>query len=147
MYNVFLSIHSLLRWLVLASILYAFFASLLALFTKRLYTKTDRLVRTLATTLTHTQFLIGLVLYFAVRPITRQFMKAGANGNEQMWFFGLYHIGLMFIAVGVMTIGGSKAKRATLDGDKFRFTAIFFGITLLFMLLAIPWFRPFFRGM
>jgi hypothetical protein len=147
MYTLLLSIHSLLRWLVLASIVYAFFAGLQGLSTKRAYSKTDGLVRTLATTLTHTQFLIGLVLYFAISPITRQFMKGGANGNEQMWFFGLYHIGLMFIAVGVMTTGGSKAKRATADRDKFRLTVISFGITLLLMLLAVPWFRPFFRGM
>jgi hypothetical protein len=147
MYTLFLTIHSLLRWLVLASIMYATISSLQGLISKRRYSKSDALVRSLATTLTHTQLLIGFVLYFILSPITGQFMKGDANGNEQMWFFGAYHIALMFISVGIMTTGGSKAKRATADRDKFRFTAISFGISLLLILLAIPWFRPIFRGM
>lgn len=147
MYTLFLSTHSVLRWLVLVSILYAVISSIQGLASKRMYSKSDATVRSIATTLTHTQLLIGFVLYFVLSPITGQFMKAGANGNEQMWFFGAYHIALMFIAVGVLTTGGSKAKRASVDRDKFRLTAISFGISLLLIVLAIPWFRPFFRGM
>ncbi|QHT71381.1 DUF2871 family protein [Rhodocytophaga rosea] len=145
-YTLFLTIHSILRWLVLSSIVYATISALQGLVSKRMYSKSDSIIRSLATTLTHTQLLLGFVLYFILSPITGQFMKGNANGNEQMWFFGAYHIALMFIAVGVMTTGGSKAKRATTDRDKFRFTAISFGISLLLILLAIPWFRPFFRG-
>jgi hypothetical protein len=126
---------------------YATIASLQGLVSKRMYARSDGVIRSLATTLAHTQLLIGFVLYFVLSPVTGQFMNGNANGNEQMWFFGVYHIALMFIAIGVMTTGGSKAKRVAEDRDKFRFTAISFGISLVLIVLAIPWFRPVFRNL
>lgn len=146
MYMLLLSIHAVVRWLVLASLLYALISSIQGIFSNRVYARSDALIRTLSTTLTHIQLLIGFVLYFVLSPLTSQFMKAGPQGNNQIWFFGVYHITVMFIAVGVMTTGGSKAKRAAIDRNKFRITAIYFGISLLMIVLAIPWFRPLLRS-
>ncbi len=94
----------------------------------------------------HTQLLIGVALYFVFSPITRYFMENGAAGNEQMSFFGVWHAIVMVLAIVAMTIGGSVAKRATSDTGKFKSITIWFSIALVMILMAIPWFRPFFRS-
>jgi len=146
MYEIFVVFHSIFRWLVLVSLLYSLGRSIHGLISKRTFNKADSLARLLAGTMSHTQLLIGFTLYFVVSPITQFFMKSGSGGNHEIWFFGIYHIALMFGAIVVMTIGGSLAKRATTDYAKFKTITIYFSIALALILLAIPWFRPLFRN-
>jgi hypothetical protein len=54
-------------------------------------------------------------------------------------FFALIHLALMLTAIVVMTIGASLAKRQDIDCQKFRPTALYFGIAFLLILMAIPW--------
>ncbi len=146
MYATFLALHSVFRWLVLASLVYAIFTSIEGLINKRPYMKTDNIIRIITNTISHTQLLIGFTLYFVLSPVTQHFLKNGSEGNHQMWFFGIYHIAMMFFSIVVMTIGGSIAKRAKTDQTKFKTIAIWFSVALLLILLAIPWFRPYFRN-
>jgi hypothetical protein len=146
MYATLIAVHSLFRWLVLASLGYAILGSLAGLLARRPYTKADNIARIVANAISHTQLLLGFTLYFAVSPITGQFLKNGAGGNSQTWFFGVYHIAGMFLSIVVMTIGGSVAKKAKTDPAKFKAIAIYFSLALLLILLAIPWFRPYFRN-
>ncbi len=146
MYALFLALHSFFRWLVLISLLYTMLSSLQGLISKRPYNKRDNLARTLTGAIAHTQLLIGFTLYFLLSPVVKHFIQNGSGGEYQIWFFGLYHIALMFIAVVVMTIGGSLAKRAPTDRAKFKTTLIYFSVALALILLAIPWFRPYFRN-
>ncbi len=146
MYATFLAIHSVFRWLVLASLVYAIFTSIEGLISKRPYTKTDNTIRIITNTISHTQLLIGFTLYFVLSPVTQYFLKNGSEDNHQMWFFGIYHIAMMFLSIVVMTIGGSIAKRAKTDRAKFKTIAIWFSVALLLILLVIPWFRPYFRN-
>ncbi|GAB3512483.1 hypothetical protein [Emticicia fontis] len=147
MYEIFVFLHSIFRWLVLISLLYAIGRSIQGLISKRTFSKADSLARTVATTISHTQLLIGFTLYFVLSPITQFFMKSGAGGNQEIWFFGIYHISMMFISIIVITIGGSIAKRAETDHARFKTILIYFSIALVLILLAIPWFRPFFRNL
>jgi hypothetical protein len=146
MYATFLALHSVFRWLVLASLVYAIFISIEGLISKRPYTKADNITRIITNAISHTQLLLGFTLYFVLSPITQHFLKNGSEDNHQMWFFGIYHIVMMFLSIVVMTIGGSIAKRAKTDQTKFKITAIGFSLALLLILLAIPWFRPYFRN-
>lgn len=146
MYEVFVFLHSIFRWLVLISLLYAIGRSIEGLVSKRAYTKADSLARGMASTISHTQLLIGFTVYFVLSPITQFFMKNGSGDNHEIWFFGIYHIAMMLLAIVVMTIGGSMAKRAAGDTAKFKTTVIYFSIALVIILLAIPWFRPLFRN-
>ena len=143
MYSTFLTLHSIFRWLVLISLLYAVISSIQRFLTKRHFSKKDATIRMVAGAISHTQLLIGFTLYFVLSPITRHFMSSGSGGNHQIWFFGFYHIGMMFIAIAVMTVGSSVSKRAKTDADKFKNIMIYFSIALVLILLAIPWFRPF----
>lgn len=146
MYATFLALHSVFRWLVLASLVYAICTSIEGLISKRPYSKADNITRIITNTISHTQLLIGFTLYFVLSPLTQYFLKNGSEGNHQMWFFGIYHIVMMFLSIVVMTIGGSIAKRAKTDQAKFKSIAIWFSVALFLILLAIPWFRPYFRN-
>ena len=146
MYTTFLAFHSVFRWLVLISLLAAIIVNAQGYVRHRIYSRTDRLTRVIVGAISHTQLLIGFTLYFVLSPVTQSFLKNGANGNTQVLFFGLYHIAMMFLAVVVVTIGGSVAKRAETDRGKFKSTTIYFAVALCLILLAIPWFRPYLRG-
>ena len=146
MYATFLAFHSLLRWLVLVSLVYAIFMSIEGLISKRSYTKTDNLIRIVTNTISHTQLLIGFMLYFVLSPVTQYFLKNGSDGNHQLWFFGIYHIAMMLLSIVTVTIGGAIAKRAKTDQTKFKTIALWFSVALVLILLAVPWFRPYFRN-
>jgi len=146
MYSITVFFHSVFRWLVLLSMLYAIGSSIQGLISNRTYNKADKLARVLANTISHTQLLLGFTLYFALSPITGYFMKNGSGGNFEISFFGIYHIAMMFGSIVVMTIGGAISKRAATDTEKFKTIAIYFSMALALILMAIPWFRPFFRN-
>lgn len=145
MYSILLAIHSIIRWIVLGSLLFAIFTSAEGLVTKRAYTGVDKITRGLTSGTSHLQLLIGILLYVSVSPITQSFLKNGAQRNDQMFFFGVWHAVAMFIAVILITVGAAVAKRASTDKKKFSVTLIWFSISLITILSGIPWFRPFFR--
>ncbi len=145
MYHIFLLIHSFLRWAVLFSLLYVIFSHLAGWFSKRVYSKADNLAQSIAKSLTEIQLLLGFVLYFVFSPITQIFFKNGLQGSHEIWFFGIYHIAMMFLAVVMLNIGSAVAKRAQTDAVKFKNIVIYFSVTLLLIILAIPWFRPLLR--
>lgn len=86
----------------------------------------------------HIQFVIGLILYF-VSPIVRMALSdmGGAMKNSELRFWSVEHTLMMLVAIVMITIGYSKAKRSELSGHKF--IAIFYLIGLLVILAAIPW--------
>lgn len=147
-----LLIHSYLRWAVLLSILLALVRAFAGLSSGGRYSRIDTIARLLATTTTHTQVLIGAGLYF-ISPLVTYFFSEPRKGTLplEIWFFAAVHVTLMLVAVVVLTIGSALARRAATDREKFRATAIYFGVALLLILLAVPWpfsplaARPWFR--
>ncbi len=146
MYPTLLAIHNIIRWVVLGSLVFGVFTSVEGLLTKRDYTRVDMITRGITSGVSHLQLLIGLLLYASVSPITKSFLQNGAQGNDQLLFFGVWHAAAMILAVVLITIGAAIAKRASTDRKKFKATLIWFAISLLVILSAIPWFRPFFRA-
>lgn len=145
MYTTFLALHAVLRWLVLLSLLSAIIINAQGYLLKRSYMRIDYFSRVIAGAISHAQLLVGFTLYFVLSPITQNFLRHGAGGNYQL-FFGIYHIAMMFLAVVVITIGGSVAKRADADRTKFKSAVVYFTIALCLILFAIPWFRPYLRS-
>ena len=140
MYGSLLMIHSWLRWLVLLSLAYLIYRSVSALHSKKPFTKLDNTLRHSTATIAHVQLAVGFALYFT-SPVTKYFM---ANFREAMQyadtaFFGMVHITLMTVAVVLVTLGSSLAKRRQGDKYKFRTMAIYFIMALLVILIAIPW--------
>ena len=65
--------------------------------------------------------------------------------NPDARFFGFEHIFYMFIAIALAHMGTAFARRADTDQKKFRNAAIFFSLSLLVIIIAIPWGRPLLR--
>ncbi|HEU4470858.1 MAG TPA: hypothetical protein VFR58_07245 [Flavisolibacter sp.] len=140
MYNTLLALHSLTRWLVLLSLLYAIFIAFRGWRGRLAFTAHHNLVRHLTATIAHVQLLLGLGLYF-ISPIIRYFLQnfKQAVAYRPIRFFGMEHSLMMFIAITVLTIGSAKAKRRTGDREKFRTMAIWYTIALLLILSSVPW--------
>ena len=147
MYVTFLAIHSVLRWLLLVGLVYTIATSLAGRVTQRTYSSVDRTARIVTTAIAHTQLLIGLTLYVSLSPLVQSVLRGAENHSYRALFFSIYHIAMMLAAVVVLSIGSARAKRATPDVAKFRIILIYFSIALGLILLAIPWFRPYFRSL
>jgi hypothetical protein len=154
MYPTFLALHSLVRWLVLASLLFTIYRAYHGLFTKRTFSRFDNSVRHWTATIAHIQLMIGLLLYF-ISPIINYFLHnyTEAVRQREIRFFGMEHSLMMMIAIVVITIGSAQAKRKQTDMEKFKTMAVWFTVGLLIILTSIPWafsplasrpnFRPF----
>jgi len=141
MYHLLLFIHSLMRWLVLASLVAAIFRAGKGLRSGAPFTATDNSFRHWTATIAHIQLMAGCMLYFT-SPLIKLFFS-GIKAGE-MWFFGLVHLSLMVAAIVVITIGSALAKRRVAAKDKFRTMLTWFSTALLIIFIAIPWpFSPF----
>lgn len=150
MYSLLLVLHSLLRWLVLLSLLYAIFRAIRGYFHRRPFGSADNTIRHWTATFAHIQLTIGFILYF-ISPLIKSFWSQGLRAGSQLTFFGIIHISMMFGAVVLITIGSAMAKRQLVDNDKFKIMLVYFVLGLLLIFCAIPWpfsplaNRPYFR--
>lgn len=153
MYSTLLALHSLNRWLVLCSLVFAIIRSYRGWLLSKPYLKFDDGVRQITINFAHIQLVLGVWLYF-ISPIVSYFLhNFGAAVHERVIrFFGMEHVTMMLTGIIIITIGAAKAKRKTNDREKFRISAIWFTIALLVILSSIPWSfsplisRPNFRG-
>ena len=141
MYQTLIFYHSLLRWLVLLSLLcsilraYKGYRQLAPVFNK-----TDNSVRHWTATIAHIQLMAGILLYTQSPAIAYFWANIQeAKHNLDNLFFAILHIVLMLAAIVIITIGSAAAKRKSEDRAKFRTMLIWFSIALLFILIAIPW--------
>jgi membrane protein DedA with SNARE-associated domain len=90
---------------------------------------------------THIQLLIGFGLYFISPKVS---FEDGVMENAVIRFFTVEHMSMMIIAIALITIGFSTAKRMEDAVAKHKRVAIMYGIGLAIILASIPW--PF-RGL
>lgn len=86
----------------------------------------------------HVQLLFGLVLYF-VSPAGFGNFSSANMGNSMARLYMLEHPLTMIVAIVLVTVGWSKAKRKAGDGKKYGTIALWYGIGLVLMLSRIPW--------
>jgi len=145
MYLFLLALHSLTRWLVLLSLLFAIFRSYRGWLGHKSFTQTDHITRVVTASIAHVQLVIGIWLYF-ISPVVNYFLHnfRQAVHMREIRFFGMEHITMMLIAITLITIGSAKAKRKTTDEARFKTMAIWFSIALFIIFMSIPWsFSPF----
>ncbi len=152
MYTFLLSLHSILRWLVLLAAVAAIVLAFSGWFGRKEWTKRDNAVGAAFTGLLDLQILVGMILYGFVSPITSAaFSTFGAAMKDRVLrFWAVEHIFMMAIAVALVHVGRVLGKKAPDSVTRHKKTAIFFLIALLVMLAAIPWpglatGRPLFR--
>ncbi len=140
MYQTITFYHSLMRWLVLASLVYSIYRVYRGYKRNAIFTEIDNGVRHWTATIAHVQLVIG-ILFYTQSPIIKYFWSHfnEAVKNTDSLFFGLIHIIMMLIAIVIITIGSALSKRRTNDRDKFRTMLVWYGIALLIIIVAIPW--------
>lgn len=137
--------HSTIRWLVLASLVYSIYRAYKGYFSNAPFSKTDNYVRHWTATIAHIQLIFGIVIY-TQSPIIKFFWNNfdEAITNLDLAFFGLLHIILMLTAIVMITVGSALSKRRTTDREKFKTILFWFSVSLIIILIAIPWpFSPF----
>ena len=146
MYTALLHTHNMLRWLLLVIFILAIAFAITGWLQKKEWAKKDRITGTLLTIFMDVQLLIGLVLYFFVSPLTKAaFADFGAAmKNSGLRFFAVEHILLMILAVIFVHIGKAKTKKASADWKKHKSAFIWYGLSLVLILLGIPWDRAMF---
>lgn len=147
MYEITLTIHNILRWIVLILAVVTIVRALIGWLGKRNWEALDDNLGKYYTISLDIQLLVGLLLYFVLSPITRAaFSNIGeAMGNSDLRFFLVEHFLMMLIALIVAHIGRSRTKKVEGDISKFKNAFIFYGISLVLILAAIPWWRPLLR--
>jgi hypothetical protein len=152
MYYTLIVLHSLVRWVLLVSLLLAIYRGYRGWLGRRGWFKWDNTLRVATVTLAHVQLSIGVVLYL-VSPLIKTFLNnySAAKSIRDIRFFGMEHSLMMALAVTFITIGASKARTRQLAGPKFKAMAIWFTIALVIIFVSIPWpfspmaARPWFR--
>ncbi len=143
MYTGLLHTHNLFRWLVLLAILAAVIMAFAGWMNKRGWQKSDNLVGLLLMIFMDIQLLVGLILYAFVSPLTKAaFADFGAAmRNADLRFYAVEHILMMIVALVLVHIGRAKSKKALEPWKKHRAAAVYYTISLIVILAAIPWDR------
>jgi len=128
--------HSGLRWLILAVLFYGITQAWLAWKKGASYQSKNRRFHLIGMTLTHIQLLIGLVLYGLAWGTKVDFARMDVAAVR---FFTVEHSSLMLLAIALISIGYSRAKRASTERASWKSIWLFWGIGLVLILLAIPW--------
>ena len=131
-----LHIHSHLRYLILFFLLITIVKSFSGWFGKKQYLPGDKKMALFTLICAHLQLVLGLVLYFLSPEV--QFANLSSVTRE-VRFFTMEHSTMMIIAIILITLGYSLAKRGKDDVAKHKRTAIFFLLALIVIFVAIPW--------
>lgn len=98
------------------------------------------------------QWILGTYLYFT-SPISNYFMQQTSKAIHvrEIRFFGLEHITVMNLAIGLIIWGYFKSNRQTTKINADKTIWVYWGIGLILILSSIPWSfsplisRPLFR--
>ena len=136
MYTGLLHTHSILRYLILIALLVVIIKAIVGLTNKQPFTRLDNKLSLYLFIFTHTQLLVGLILYF-VSP----FVKLGSEtmSEKVTRYWTVEHIFGMLVAVVLITLARTTSKRMTDDGAKhkrmfiFNFVALVVIVTIIFL--------------
>jgi uncharacterized membrane protein len=136
MYSTLFGLHSGLRYIVLLLLAVALLLSLVGLFGKKPYSEMNRKVNLFAMISTHTQFLVGLILYF-FSPMVNYSNMAEAMKDATTRYWTVEHSVMMLFSIVLITIGHSRSKKAKDAVNKHRAVALYYGLAVLVILVAI----------
>ena len=144
MYQLLLHAHSGLRWFVLLTLVVAIFNSIGKTNGRKPFQNRDVRLALMALIFVHLQLLLGLILYFISPKVV---FSAESMGNDMARFYLVEHLVTMLLAVILITVGYSRAKRVIDEGKKYRNILVFYFIGLLLIIAGITWpFRIFGAG-
>lgn len=133
MYTLLLT-HSTLRYLLLILLILVIVVSYLGWQGKKPYGKLDGMLSMLLFSVTHTQLLVGLILYF-VSP--RVQFNGAAMKDADLRYWTSEHIVMMLISIVLITMARITSKKMTDDTARHRRMFVFNVIALVIILMAI----------
>ncbi|MBW6471901.1 MAG: hypothetical protein K0B14_02150 [Anaerolineaceae bacterium] len=137
---VFLSLHNVIRWVVLVLGVVLVVRSILGWLKKWDYQERDQKLTAFFPGVYDLQILLGIILFFSkgwggvLMNAPAEVMKTAA-----LRFFAVEHWTLMIVAAVLIHIGSAQVKKATESIKKYKRAAIWFAIALLLTLASIPW--------
>ena len=135
-----LHLHSSFRYLVLLLIILAIADAIVAMSSGKAYNKTSKLFALGALILSHIQLLVGLLLYFLGPKGFNTIMHVeGFMKDSVARFYAVEHISMMIIAIALVTVGYSRAKKQEESKRKYKTVAVFYGVALVIIFAMIPW--------
>ncbi|WAC10406.1 cytochrome B [Dyadobacter pollutisoli] len=128
--NILLRAHSGLRYVVLGLLI----AAIVAAYSNWQQAKQgDSKIYLFALIATHTQLLIGLILYFMSPKVNFDLIS-----EKVFRFYSIEHVFMMIIAIVLITLGRVRSKKLS-GADKHRTVLFFYALALVIILVAIPW--------
>ncbi len=140
LYLILLSLHSLNRWLVILTAIWALIVNMSGLSGKRKYLAKDRRPVVVFTATAHLQLVLGLLL-FAHQGMQNIPTFPDAPKASFKW----EHLAFGLLAAVFATLASAISKRASTPAGKYRATISWTLMTLICVLLLIPWWRPLLR--
>ncbi|QCR22232.1 hypothetical protein [Pontibacter sp. SGAir0037] len=138
MYTGILHLHSYMAYLVLTGLAISIIAALVGYSKNRPFTDGDRKLGLLGLIPTHLQWVFGAILYF-VSPRGASLASGETMSDSVSRLYFLEHPLTMIIAVVLITVGYSRAKRMIGNRKGFSSIYIFYAIGLILILARIPW--------
>ncbi|MEQ8425096.1 MAG: cytochrome B [Cyclobacteriaceae bacterium] len=134
MYTGLFHSHSALRYVVLLLLVIVVAKSLVGLLNKKPFEKGDEKLTLWLMIATHTQLLVGLLLYF-VSP----FVQFGGNTMKDATtrYWTVEHAFMMIIAIVLITLTRTSTKKLTDDNAKHKRVFIMTTLALVIIVIAI----------
>lgn len=133
-----LHLHNLLRWAVLITLLFALVNSVRGWMSKNDFTAGNRKVLLYALISCHVQLVLGWVLYF-LKGYHKLLGQSDVMKNAGLRFWAVEHPVTITIAIVLVTLGYSRAKRRAGQWTAHRTAAVLMGVGLILILASIPW--------
>jgi uncharacterized membrane protein len=134
MYIGLLHTHSLLRFLVLILLLMVIVNAFLGLTNKKPFGKIDNLLGLSLFSVTHTQLLVGLLLYFSSSFVS---FSGSTMKDPSLRYWTVEHLTMMLIAIVLITVARITSKKMSNDVAKHKRMFIFNSIALVVILVTI----------
>jgi len=135
-YQVMVHVHSVLRWVVLLTIVIVIFRSLILLITREKESRAGKRLPAVTLSLLHIQVLIGFILYFISPKVV---FAASSMKYTLLRFFLVEHSALMILAAILATIGVVISNKVMFQQKKHTRLFLFFLMALIVIYIAIPW--------
>jgi hypothetical protein len=145
-YAILLSLHSVVRWLVLAAGIVAVAAAIRAASTRGRPAPAG--AGLLFAILLDIQVLLGLLLYLRFSPLTTAALRHldRAMTDDTLRFWAVEHPFGMLAGLAFAHAGSVRARKSAAAGRRDWRTALYFGLALLLVAASVPWpFMPYGR--
>lgn len=134
-YLILKEIHAYNRYFILLALAFVLVTAYTGWLRKAPYRKPDNIGAAALLGLCHLQLLVGLLLFW-LSPYGLPAFSSGAASERGSWarYFTMEHLGAMIVAIGLIQVGRSLAKKATESTQKHRTIAIYATIATLLII-------------